>query len=63
MLDNLQRRAAARAEARRQAQIRRIVALAPKGVTATPAPQGVLLTGRGLKRRFIYDPWLRSFWR
>lgn len=71
MLPDLDQRAAARAEAlaeahaepRRQALIRQIIARAPKFVVATDLPQGVLLTGRGLRRRFLRSAALRNFWR
>ena len=49
-------------EASARARDRLIVdAHLPAGVDATPLPQGILLSGKGLRRRFVTEPELRNF--
>ncbi|HEX8532726.1 MAG TPA: hypothetical protein VF662_01000 [Allosphingosinicella sp.] len=48
-----------RAAARIQALAERMEPALPRGVRAEPAPEGVLLSGRALRRRFALEPALR----
>jgi len=63
MLDRLKARgaqlAAWRAAVRRERLAARVAALAPGGVRVTEEGERVVLTGRGLTRRFVLDHRLR----
>ena len=49
---------------KRTAQIERLVQVTPPpGITITRTEEGVILSGRRLRRRLITDPTLRSFGR
>lgn len=49
---------------KRNAQIERLVQVTPlPGITITRTEEGVVLSGKGLRRRLITDPALRSFGR
>ena len=49
------------AKAVTQTIIRLATTPTPPGVTAEPVEGGVLLSGRGLRRRMLGDPKLRNF--
>jgi hypothetical protein len=64
MFDRLKARADLHADAAKQAIIRRIAGQpTPPGVTATATGDGVILSGRNLRRRMINDTNLRNFGR
>lgn len=49
---------------KRTAQIERLVQVTPPpGITITRTEEGVVLSGKRLRRRLITDPMLRSFGR
>ena len=49
---------------KRTAQIERLVQVTPPpGITIIRTEEGVVLSGKGLRRRLITDPTLRSFGR
>ena len=58
-LERAERIAERRARQRRAALAERLRAELPAGVRAEDAPEGALLSGRGLRRRFALDPALR----
>ena len=57
--ERVERDARERAEARASELAERMRAILPGGIEAEAAPEGVLLTGRGIARRFALDPALR----
>jgi hypothetical protein len=63
MSDPLLRAAERRAAARRAALIRQIIDAAPPDVHVAPGAAGLILSGRGLRARWVRDARLRSFWR
>lgn len=64
MFEHLLSRAQTLAAHRRAAQVERLIADAPPpGITVTRSEEGVVLSGRGLRRRLITDAVLRSFGR
>lgn len=63
MLETILARGRTLAEARRTKCIAQIIAAAPPGVDARPSADGVTLSGRRLRWRFIRDAALRNFWR
>ena len=44
-------------------QIEKLAANPPPGVDAAPSPQGIVLSGKRLRRRYVTDPALRNFTR
>jgi hypothetical protein len=43
-------------------QIERLAATpVPPGVDIAPSPQGIILSGKRLRRRYVTDPQLRNF--
>ena len=48
-----------RAKARIEMVAERMATALPRDIAAEPTPEGVLLSGRGLRRRFALDPALR----
>ena len=64
MLERIIGTAQAMAAQRRNAQIERLVQdTPPPGITITRTEEGVVLSGKHLRRRLITDPALRSFGR
>ncbi len=63
MFERLTERAVRKAEQRTQARIERLAtdieAALPAGIRCAAAPDGMRLSGRGLRRRFALDPALR----
>jgi hypothetical protein len=63
MFERLTERAVRKAERRTQSRIDRLAteieASLPAGIRCAAAPEGVRLSGRGLRRRFTLDPALR----
>ena len=57
--ERVEREARERAAARASELAERMRASLPGGIEAEAAPEGVLLTGRGIARRFALDPALR----
>lgn len=64
MFEQLLAKTEVAAEARRIAQIDRLASVVPPpGVTVTQTDDGVVLSGRRLRRRLVTDAALRSFGR
>jgi DNA-binding transcriptional MocR family regulator len=64
MLERMIAKAQAVAAQRRNAQIERLAQdTPPSGITITRTEEGVVLSGKRLRRRLITDPALRSFGR
>ena len=64
MLERMIAKAQAVAAQRRNAQIERLAQdTPPPGITITRTEDGVVLSGKRLRRRLITDPALRSFGR
>jgi hypothetical protein len=64
MLERIIGQVQAVAAQKRNAQIERLVQLTPPpGITITRTEEGVVLSGKRLRRRLITDPALRSFGR
>lgn len=64
MFENLLRRATELADQARAARIERLAGeLPPPGVTIAHTPDGVILSGKRLRRRFVTDASLRSLGR
>lgn len=64
MFERIIGKAQAIATQKRNAQIERLVQVTPlPGITITRSEEGVVLSGKGLRRRLITDPALRSFGR
>ena len=65
MFEQILARAQALAEARRKAQRERLASEVPPppGVTITPTDEGIVLSGKRLRRRLVTDAKLRSFGR
>lgn len=64
MFERIIGKAQAVATQKRNAQIERLVQVTPlPGITITRTEEGVVLSGKGLRRRLITDPALRSFGR
>ena len=64
MFERIIGKAQAVAAQRRNAQIERLVQVTPPpGITITRTEDGVVLSGKRLRRRLITDPALRSFGR
>jgi hypothetical protein len=59
MIDRVQRRTEAAAKARVLKLTERMRAGLPRGIEAEAAPEGVRLSGRDLRRRFVLDAALR----
>ena len=59
LLKRAERRALQRARRRSKEVAERLAAELPSGVHAEPGEEGVLLSGRGIGRRFALDPELR----
>ncbi len=64
MFERIIGKAQAVATQKRNAQIERLVQVTPlPGITITRTEEGVVLSGKRLRRRLITDPALRSFGR
>ena len=64
MFERIIGKAQAVAVQRRNAQIARLAQVTPPpGITVTRTVDGIVLSGKRLRRRFITDPALRSFGR
>lgn len=64
MFERMIAKARALAAQKRNAQIARLAQLTPPpGITVAPTEDGIVLSGKRLRRRFITDPALRSFGR
>ncbi len=64
MFERIIRKTQARASEKRNAQIERLAQVTPPpGITITRTEEGVVLSGKRLRRRLITDPALRSFGR
>ena len=64
MFEQFLDRVHARAEQRRVARTERLAETAPPpGITVTRTEEGIVLSGKRLRRRFITDVVLRSFGR
>ena len=64
MFERIIRKAQAVATQKRNAQIERLVQVTPlPGITIARSEEGVVLSGKRLRRRLITDPALRSFGR
>jgi len=64
MFERIIRKAQAIATQKRNAQIERLVQATPlPGITLTRSEEGVVLSGKRLRRRLITDPAVRSFGR
>jgi len=64
MFERIIRKAQAIATQKRNAQIERLVRVTPlPGITLTRSEEGVVLSGKRLRRRLITDPAVRSFGR
>jgi hypothetical protein len=63
MFEKLARRVQAQAESKAKERTleltERVRAELPRGIKAEATPEGIRLSGRGLKRRFVLDPALR----
>lgn len=64
MFERIIRKAQAIAAQKRNAQIARLAQVTPPpGITVTRTEDGIVLSGKRLRRRLITDPALRSFGR